>query len=740
MADSDNELLTRIANGIDTLAGLNSAAPSAGRPSGSGAAPAGSGGSSSAINALLTNAGKLADQFGKILSAGIQLEHAWTTSTQQIGREAAGTMEMLRKYGGGMLANMGEAAINQSQQVQKNSNIGIGGGSFLEATIGLRKAGLTAEDYANAMAASKGALNNFGDTAYSRARDMSAAGDKLQQEAQRQKLTEQISQGELGKILLLSQMGRTAQLTTEDSQKKAAASAVGLADQINRVAISSGKSREAIEAELAERMSSAQVQAQLAGATEEQRQAIIASQASIAGMGKMAGDAAQEIQAGGRLSKESQMQLMSMGPRAMAEFMKGNQLMAKATTPEQRQAAQDLIDRAKVDTAKYQSTPQFQKLLQSAPDELRSNLRKSYEENLERGGINASQRQRAPGQTPQDAERERQQRVSNLGAGKTEGGQVNPQVAPQERMAELNNAAFNQANSALTLLNKEIVKLASSKDGIELWGKAITKVYGKDGDLDKSLKTIIDAGKTILGSVPAPAPGTGAGSTPGTPGRQAGPPKTIQPKAGGGDVVGGETYLVGENGPEIFKSKSSGNIVPNDKISSLFDNIKKDLSGNGLPTNKPNIDNIKKDLSSGGVSTDKLSSIFGDIKTKISSIGGTTTPPASSIPKFEVPKSEIPKIDFSKFSGSIPDIGSIEKARQDTKTTVTPAKATESPPTALPSLTGTTGEVTLKDIHASLQQLNKTMGQVAAHSESISQHSEKTAKMSAKATGNRTYG
>jgi lambda family phage tail tape measure protein len=38
---------------------------------------------------------------------------------------------------------------------------------------------------------------------------------------------------------------------------------------------------------------------------------------------------------------------------------------------------------------------------------------------------------------------------------------------------------------------------------------------------------------------------------------------TFEAMAGGGDVTGGRSYLVGERGPEIFRPRSSGQIVPN---------------------------------------------------------------------------------------------------------------------------------------------------------------------------------
>jgi hypothetical protein len=37
-------------------------------------------------------------------------------------------------------------------------------------------------------------------------------------------------------------------------------------------------------------------------------------------------------------------------------------------------------------------------------------------------------------------------------------------------------------------------------------------------------------------------------------------------RAGGGPVLGGSTYLVGERGPELFKAPTNGNIIPNHRL------------------------------------------------------------------------------------------------------------------------------------------------------------------------------
>ena len=604
MADMTTDDLRRMLTEILTPNNSGPQAPGAGKSSGTGGANSG------IITTLIDNAGLLSKKFVDIIGAGLQLETAWKTAGKRIGDEASGAMDMLKKYNLGPLAAMGEAAVKQSQQSKANSNAGVGGGSFMEMTTGLRSAGLTLEDYKNAVNNSKGALNSFAGNANSRAEQLSATGSKLQDAAKAAGLTNQIEYDELGKIMLISQMGRTKELASNESKDQAAQAAVRLADTINRASISSGKNRDVIEKELAERLSSAEVQAQLKNATDEQRQSIIASQAAIAGMGKGAGDAAQVIQAGGRLSQENQIQLMSMGPKAMGEFMKGNQMLANAKTEQERDAAQKLIERSKVDTAEYQKTKGFQKLLQSAPDQLRGGLRTAYQENLEAGGINATQANRAPGQTAQQAEQERQQGVKNLARSKTESGQVNPQAAPQQAMTKLNDAAFNSAVESLTLLNKEIVKLSNSKAGIDLWGKAIEGVYGKGGDVEKSMNVILNAGKQILGVTTNRGGTTGTGTTstaPATSTTPLAPPKKDNTRAKGGPIAPDDVYVVGENGPELFKSKVAGDIVP----------------------------------------TDKFQSMFGDIKTKISSMGGTAKAdvPSANTTKMELPKLPVPKIE-----------------------------------------------------------------------------------------------
>lgn len=97
------------------------------------------------------------------------------------------------------------------------------------------------------------------------------------------------------------------------------------------------------------------------------------------------------------------------------------------------------------------------------------------------------------------------------------------------------------ANAAIAEINRIIIRMLVLK-AIEGIGNAFA---GGSGD--------------TLGL--SPAVGTGAG----TPGSNAvGAP--VQGLAGGGPVIGGRTYLVGERGPELFTAKTSGTITPNHRI------------------------------------------------------------------------------------------------------------------------------------------------------------------------------
>ena len=85
------------------------------------------------------------------------------------------------------------------------------------------------------------------------------------------------------------------------------------------------------------------------------------------------------------------------------------------------------------------------------------------------------------------------------------------------------------------------------KLAIEGIGEAISMTVRAVGALISGFRTIIDLGSKVAGFVG----GIFGGG-----------------KASGGSVAGGTTYLVGEQGPELFTPSSAGYIVPNNKLAS----------------------------------------------------------------------------------------------------------------------------------------------------------------------------
>ena len=131
---------------------------------------------------------------------------------------------------------------------------------------------------------------------------------------------------------------------------------------------------------------------------------------------------------------------------------------------------------------------------------------------------------------------------------------------------------------------------------------------------------------------------------------------------------------------------------------------------------------------------DQINNMFGKMKTP-----DNLKDPASLFGKIKQP--EFPKLPM------MPDVASEANRRKDTaettKKTAEAAKAPAAPAPAPAAPKGPTapvletGNATLNDVLLALNQLNKTMGQVAAHSENISDASNKTARLAGKASGNR---
>lgn len=94
-------------------------------------------------------------------------------------------------------------------------------------------------------------------------------------------------------------------------------------------------------------------------------------------------------------------------------------------------------------------------------------------------------------------------------------------------------------------------------------------------------------------------------------------------RAAGGPVTGGESYLVGEKGPEIVVPKSSGTVIPSNQLVAMFDQVQKMGKGSQLiegvgRTFLPGV-GYATSLQSGGINATKITDFAdADIASKTS--------------------------------------------------------------------------------------------------------------------------
>jgi hypothetical protein len=369
--------------------------------------------------------GGVAQTFSEIVKAGVPVTSAFLGIGQH-GREAAAALQgyagMLGGKTGAALSSFVGSLDDARQANIKSAAQGIGGNQLFDLQVKAGQAGLTVDQYRQQLTNSGGALNGLGGTAQLGSERLLKLGNAVQQgEFGLSNLGKslvdsgQMSRDQLGQITLIIQYGSKVNLDDIEARKRATQSAGELASEINKTAMITGKSREAIAAELEERLKSPAIQGALNQMSEEQRQTFIKSQAAISGMGKGVSDLGATLAVGGRLSQENQMQLMAMGPAA-GEFQRAMRMSAMAQTDDQKRQAAEAVERAKSRVTEFQSSAQFSAMMNRSTPEVAAALQKSYQENQLRGRTGAEMRD--TGTTAEQAQRQQTAAVDRATEGK----------------------------------------------------------------------------------------------------------------------------------------------------------------------------------------------------------------------------------------------------------------------------------------------------------------------------------
>jgi len=386
----------------------------------------------------------------------------------------------------------------------KNAKEGLATGvMYGEINYKTQALGLTQESFRALLQNSGGALNGLGMTADIGAKRLLDVGLATQNLGKDFILLGNVSQGELARTTALAQYGSRANLANADEQKSAAKSAVLLANEIDSVVKATGRSRDAITSELEERLKSPTLQASLNMATEEQRQGIIRSQAQLSGMGKGVSDLSATLAINGRLSKEQQMQLQTLGPAA-GEFQRASRMAALAQSATERQQAADAMASARAKISEYQASQQFATAMKNSTPEVSQYYQKAYQENQERGRVQAAMRDK-PGMDAVAARAEIGKTVGQVQVGVDASGN---KLAERELGKAAETAQFNASiqaagtGKAFSDMNIEIGKspavLAKLDTGIKL-------IFGPGGTVEEAAERQKGAVKKIFDSISGPS-------------------------------------------------------------------------------------------------------------------------------------------------------------------------------------------------------------------------------------------
>ena len=404
--------------------------------------------------------------------------------------------------GSGLASFVG--SVEEARQANlKNANAGLATGvMYGEINYKTQALGLTQEAFRGLLQNSGGSLNSLGMTADIGAKRLLDVGLKAQDLGKEFIINGNVSQDQLARTTALAQYGSRVTLDNAKAQADAAESSIALAKEIDSVVKVTGRSRDSITGELEERLKSPVLQSALNMATEEQRKGIIQSQAQLAGMGKGVSDLSATLAINGRLTKDQQMQLQTLGPAA-GEFQRASRMAALAQTENERKQAADAMASARAKISEYQASQQFATAMKNSTPEVSQYYQRAYQENQERGRVQAAMRE-----TKTDAVSSREQ--SAMLAGRDQEGidakgnnlaerELGKRAQEGQLNASIQAAGTGKAFSDMNIeIGKSPAVLAKLDTGIKT-------IFGPGGTVEEAAERQKGAVKKIFDSISGPS-------------------------------------------------------------------------------------------------------------------------------------------------------------------------------------------------------------------------------------------
>jgi hypothetical protein len=466
---------------------------------------------------------------GSISSAALSgLNSAAQSAVVGLGRLSSGTatagdalgvfssaIKALPEIGGTLgkiVQTLGEGVINVNNTMKETGKYGVtmgqNIGEFNSAVLGAR---MTMPEFQEQIRKNSLAISGLGSTMDRAAANYLTFTKGLQESkfVEQMKLAGVTAQevSEIGLASLANKRG--VDMSTKQAQQDAMTAAIELAAQMNETSRITGKSREAMQSEVKARSESAVIKASIALLGPEAQAQYTNMTAKLQGLGSSVTDVADEITSGGIRTKEGAAKLAAMGPAA-AGFQAAVQAQMNAKTVEEKKAASDQMDRAKLALTEYQQTTQFLQMVRTGVGAASDAARAQYTGNIEAASALAKKAEEAtrlagvtpgtPGAVPKTA--------AQLAAEQKAEVSVTKEAAPEAALSRTINAVdrtFKDVSAGIGLSTKEM------NSNIANSSAAFKQLYTTGMLAPKSQEDTLKKGKEIVGLGPkgfgvAPSP------------------------------------------------------------------------------------------------------------------------------------------------------------------------------------------------------------------------------------------
>lgn len=314
----------------------------------------------SVVKSIADTLGLLKDKFIELYQPVVNTVAAFDAMSRSSNVFAGAMGDLAGKFsssGASLVKSFGQLGQDTNQAIKQ----GLGGLDMTDFNLQLHRGNITVDEYLKLMREQGPYLQGLGRSAEESGKNLGKMTEAARDSTLGPALTKYgIAIGaEAAHIQAIGSMNATKVDVNNKTQRDALAQAnAQLALGIQTQANLTGKSRDAIEAELEERLKQPEVAARMRLMNEDQRQSFIRNQLALTGLGESAQKAAANIGIGGRPTQEQSLFLKTLGPAAK-DFQRASLLMAKGKTADDRAAGKALMDRAMANAAVYRQSDEY---------------------------------------------------------------------------------------------------------------------------------------------------------------------------------------------------------------------------------------------------------------------------------------------------------------------------------------------------------------------------------------------